>query len=77
MFAVKVGSLLCSLVYFIVCKAIDGTHLLRKLISELGEFKINMACITEQNFIPVLSPIVKKPCYLNYLKFSLLNRNFL
>ena len=58
MFTIKIGSMLCSVVYFSVCKALDGTHLLRKLISELGEFKINMACIREQNFIPVPSPIV-------------------
>ena len=77
MFAVKAGSMLCSVVCLRVCKAMDGTHLLRKLISELGEFNINMACIREQNFIAVPSPIVKKPCYLNYFKFSLLNRNFL
>ena len=60
MFAVKVGSMLCSVVCFSVCKALHGTHLLRKLISELGESKINRACITKQNFIPVPSTIVKK-----------------
>ena len=28
------------------CKALGGTHLLRNLMSELGEFKINIAGIT-------------------------------
>ena len=28
------------------CKALDGTRLLRNLMNELGEFKINMAGIT-------------------------------
>ena len=37
------------------CKALDGTRLLRNLMNELGEFKINMvAGITET---PVPSPI--------------------
>ena len=44
-FAVKFGSTLCNVV-LLQCKALDGTHLLRNLMSELGQFKINMAGIT-------------------------------
>ena len=58
MFAIKVGSMLCSVVYFSVCKALDGPHLLRKFISELGEFKINRLALENKTlylFLHLLS----------------------
>ena len=36
------------------CKALDGTRLLRNLMSELGEFKINMAGIKTLHLLPEL-----------------------
>ena len=49
----------------------------KNLVNELVESELILWLALKKNFRPFPSPFVKKPCYLDHLKFYLFYRNFL
>ena len=71
-------------VYCTVCKAVDGMHFVRDLVGIVTKLNriltalwvtgiielLGLTCTwNSETFLYVPSPMVKKPCYLNHLKF--------